>query len=117
MSTILGPHIVALLVGCLEPWQDVVSKDLLVDISTHLFSKLEEERGHFFPVGGHDTQDLDYECCWILCNFSLEVVNDIPIPFFVNPTAARLPLDAVAHVYGLLDIVDSAQGYPDFFWK
>ncbi len=35
----------------------------------------------------------------------LEGVNEILIPFLVDPTDARLLLDAVIHVYGLLDIV------------
>ncbi len=53
--------------------------------------------------------------CWIICNFSLEGINEILIQIlvdfdFVDSGIARLPLDAVAHVYGLLDIVDSAQG-------
>ncbi len=44
----MGSHIVAPSVVVLKPWQDVITKDLVVDISTDLFSKLEEEWGHLF---------------------------------------------------------------------
>ncbi len=35
--------------------------------------------------------------------------NEIPIPFLVDHTLAKHPVDGAAHVYGLLDIVYCVQ--------
>ncbi len=49
MWSILCPRIVALSVVGLEHLQDVVLKDLVVDISNHLFPTLKKNGGIFFP--------------------------------------------------------------------
>ncbi len=55
-SIILGLTIVAFSVVGLQPWQDVVPKNLVVDISRHLLFNLEEYWEHFFLVRGHKTK-------------------------------------------------------------
>lgn len=45
--------------------------------------------------------------CWVLCNFSLDGINEVTISFLSHFAAAWLPLDDLASY--ILDIVDSVR--------
>lgn len=72
-----SPDLVIVLVRVvrLEPYQNIVTQDLIVDISIQLFSKLVDKREYLFPLQVTSTQEHDLDRILVL-NMSLISSND-----------------------------------------